>query len=30
MTLPALNTDAEFQKVLQSGQAFLVKFTADW
>lgn len=30
MSLPGLNSHEEFQKAVDSGDPFLVKFTAEW
>ena len=30
MSLPGLNSHKEFQKTKDSGDAFMVKFTAEW
>ncbi len=30
MSLPGLNSHEEFQKVADSGDPFMVKFTAEW
>ena len=30
MSLPGLNSHAEFQKTVESGEPFMVKFTAEW